>query len=77
MKFALGVSLIIGAYVIGWGIPAILLIVMKNKVRAGEIGSGLWVFSWVPFFIGVALAGKEGVTWVKQKLHLKSKHQVK
>ncbi|MFB3897546.1 MAG: hypothetical protein ACE14V_14715 [bacterium] len=75
MKFALGVGLIIGAYLIGWAVPAILVFIMKNKVRAGEIGFGLWLFSWVPFFIGGAIAGKEGIIWVKQKLHLKSKDQ--
>lgn len=67
-KFIIGVGLIIGAYIIGWIIPLILVAVMRNRVRAGEIGGGLWIFSWVPFLIGVALAGKEGVVWVKQKI---------
>jgi hypothetical protein len=75
MKFALGVGLIIGAYVIGYGLPVALGLIIKDKKTALSIATGLWLFSWIPFFIGVALAGKEGVTWVKQKLHLKSKIQ--
>ena len=68
MRFILGVSLIIAAYIIGWGVPFILVAVMRNKVIASEIGGGLWLFSWIPFFAGVTLAGKEGITWVKQRM---------
>lgn len=74
-KFALGVGIIIGAYVIGYGLPVALGLIIKDKKVAVSIAGGLWLFSWIPFFIGIALAGKEGVIWVKQKLRLKSKNQ--
>ena len=77
-KFIFGVGLIIGAYIIGWGLPLILVAVMRNKVLASEIGGGLWISSWVPFLIGVTLAGKEGVIWVKQKIfRMKNKPEAK
>ncbi len=75
MRFILGVSLIIVAYLIGYGLPIVLGVFIKNKKLAVTLAGGLWLFSWVPFLIGVALAGKEGVTWVKQKTHFKSKVQ--
>lgn len=68
MRFILGVSLIIAAYLIGYGLPIVLGVFIKNKKLAVTLAGGLWLFSWVPFFIGVALAGKEGVTWIKQKI---------
>jgi cytochrome c biogenesis protein CcdA len=77
-KFIVGVGLIIGAYLIGWAVPLLLIAIMKNRVLASEIGGGLWAFSWIPFLIGAALAGKEGVVWVKQKIfRMKRKQEAK
>ena len=68
MRFILGVILIIVAYIIGYALPVVLGIFIKNKKLAVAIAGGLWVFSWVPFIAGIGLAGKEGVVWVKQKI---------
>ncbi|MDI6782993.1 MAG: hypothetical protein QME64_02730 [bacterium] len=69
-KFIIGVSLIIIAYIIGYGLPVVLGLMVKNKKIGLSIAGGLWLFSWLPFLLGIALAGKEGVAWVKRKLSL-------
>ena len=66
-QFWIGVALMATSFAL---YPAYALIVFLPISPQGKIGCGLagWMLSWSLFALGSALAGKEGVRYVRETL---------
>lgn len=60
-SFIIGVVLIIGSSIIGWASLFLGGILAVKNVLFLKIGTGIYLFSWLPFGLGFLLAGKEGL----------------
>jgi len=68
-KFLWGAALIVSSSVIGWA--ALFLggaLAPFYGARCLKIGGWVYAASWIPFGIGFLLAGKEGLTYWRNKL---------
>ena len=67
-RFIIGVVLLFTNQPLGWGGMLIFnsLAVKYHKAIYSYIGFGIYAISWAILFLGVYLAGSEGVAFVKK-----------
>lgn len=66
-RFKLGIALIVGSILCGWlALAALGGGVGAKNPALGKIGLVTWFLTWIPFFAGLALSGKEGLVHAKR-----------
>jgi hypothetical protein len=66
LKMRVGIFLLIGSFLIGYGLPPLIILIAgtNNELAAGTIGgSFFYLISWLPGTIGLVLAGKDSIKY--------------
>jgi len=66
LKMRLGIFILLGSFVIGYGLPPLIIMIAgkNNKLAAGIVGGAFfYIISWVLGIIGLFLAGRDSLKY--------------
>lgn len=66
IRMRIGILLMLGSFVAGYGIPILLLVISKskNQLATGLVkGSIVYVLCWISGAVGLSLAGKDCIKY--------------
>lgn len=65
-RFRIGIALIVGSLLCGYASLAVLGgAVGADSPWLRNLSATVWVLTWIPFLVGFALCGKEGLEYAK------------